>query len=68
MRLTYSCVMTDIIEEVVKELGYTPVLLVKYVDDILLIGPKEEMENTLNIFNSIDQYTFYNRIHQFTIK
>lgn len=48
-------VMTDIIEEAVLELGYDPILLVKYVDDILLIGPKEEMENTFNIFNQINQ-------------
>lgn len=47
-------VMNDILEEVVYQLGYDPTLLVKYVDDILLIGPIDEIENTFNIFNNIN--------------
>lgn len=46
-------VMTDLMEEVIRECGYDPILMVKYVDDILAILPKEELENTLGIFNSV---------------
>lgn len=46
-------VITDVLEQVVDECGYDPVLLVKYVDDILIMMPREEVENTLYIFNSI---------------
>lgn len=48
-------VMMDILEEAVHELGYDPILLKKYVDDILLFCPKEELENTLTVFNSVNQ-------------
>jgi hypothetical protein len=32
------------------------VLCLKYVDDLLLIIPKEEVENTLNLFNGYSKY------------
>lgn len=37
------------------KIGYDPGLIVKYVDDILMIIPKEEFQNTLTIFNSINK-------------
>lgn len=46
-------VVTDIMQEVVQNCGYDPKLMVKYVDDILAVVPKEELENTLSIFNTI---------------
>lgn len=48
-------VMTDILLLAVAELGYDPKLLKKYVDDIIIICPKEELENTVTIFNSINK-------------
>lgn len=48
-------VMTDILNSAVHELGYDPILLVKYVDDILIIAPKDEIENTLTVFNNINE-------------
>lgn len=54
-------VLTDILAEAMSELGYDPVLIVKYVDDILMIIPKEEFQNTFTIFNSINkaiQFTY----------
>lgn len=47
-------VLTDIIEEAMKKLSYDPTLIVKYVDDILIITPKKELQNTFTIFNSIN--------------
>lgn len=46
-------VVTDVLEQVIYESGYDPVLVAKYVDDILLMIPREEVENTLIIFNNI---------------
>jgi hypothetical protein len=39
--------MEDLLDKVIEELGYDPLLCVKYVDDLFLIVPKEELENTL---------------------
>lgn len=47
-------VITDLINEALAKLSYDPILLTKYVDDILLFGPRDEMEETLNVFNKID--------------
>lgn len=47
-------VMTDIINQALIELSYDPKLIVKYVDDILLIAPQDELEETLRVFNSIN--------------
>lgn len=46
-------VITDLLEQVISECGYDPLLCVKYVDDILIMMPKEEVENTFNILNSV---------------
>lgn len=48
-------VLSDIIDEAIKELDYDPIMLKKYVDDILIICPREEFENTITIFNSINK-------------
>lgn len=47
-------VITDLIDEVMEESGYDPKLMVKYVDDILAIIPREELENTLSNFNNVN--------------
>lgn len=47
-------VLTDIIQEAKRKLNFEPKLLVKYVDDILMIIPKEQFEKTYNTFNSIN--------------
>lgn len=48
-------VLTDIIETAKTQLSYDPILLVKYVDDILLIAPKEELEETFTVFNAVEE-------------
>ena len=48
-------VMTDILQSAIDKLGYDPILIKKYVDDIIIICPKEELENTFTVFNSIHQ-------------
>lgn len=45
-------VVTDILESVVEECGYDLTMLVKYVDDILMVVPQDEIENTLMLLNS----------------
>lgn len=49
-------VVSDLIEEAICELSYDPLLLVKYVDDILLIAPQDELEDTLTIFNNVNSH------------
>jgi hypothetical protein len=49
-------VMEDLLDTVLELSGYDPVLCLKYVDDLLLIIPKEEVENTLNLFNGYSKY------------
>lgn len=48
-------VITDLLEYAVNEAGFDPKLLVKYVDDLLLIVPVEEIENFLSIINTYDK-------------
>lgn len=48
-------VISDHIEAALSELSYDPWLLTKYVDDILLFGPQDEMEETLRVFNHINE-------------
>lgn len=44
-------VTTDILNQTIYELGYTPTIIKKYVDDILIIINKEEIEELSNILN-----------------
>lgn len=44
-------VVTDLLDEAIYKSGFDPTLIVKYVDDILAILPKEEMENFFTILN-----------------
>lgn len=46
-------VISDLIEDALAKLSYEPTIITKYVDDILLFGPRDEMEDTLNVFNSL---------------
>jgi hypothetical protein len=48
-------VMEDLLDKVIYELGYDPLICVKYVDDLLFILPLEELENTYNIFNGYNE-------------
>jgi hypothetical protein len=60
--VTVDLVMEDLLDGIMDELGYDPLICVKYVDDLLFIIPKEEVENTLTILNG------YNRCLKFTME
>jgi hypothetical protein len=38
---------------------FSPLICIKYVDDLLLIIPKEEVENTLTILNGLPKWTVF---------
>lgn len=44
-------VITDLLEEALLKCGFDPTLMVKYVDNILVIMPEDELENLSNILN-----------------
>ena len=48
-------ILVDILDETISQLGYDPQLVIKYVDDILMIIPRSETENTLTTLNSINE-------------
>lgn len=39
-------------EQTIVNAGFDPLLIVKYVDDILMFGPRDEIENFLQLLNS----------------
>ncbi|XP_062708964.1 uncharacterized protein LOC134288363 [Aedes albopictus] len=55
-------VMEDLLESVTKKLKFNVRVLKKYVDDLFLVLPKPEVQNTLEAFNQYDNHL------QFTIE
>lgn len=45
-------VISDLLNTALEEAGFDPILLVKYVDDLLMFIPIEELENFFTIINS----------------
>ena len=45
-------VMADLEESCIKKLKYKPLFFVRYVDDILTCIPKDQIDNTLKVFNN----------------
>jgi hypothetical protein len=60
--ISVDMVMEDLLDSVIDELGYDPLICVKYVDDLFLVVPMEEAENTLTMFNN------YNKDIKFTME
>ena len=60
--LLADIVMDDLETECLKQLDYTPMIYLRYVDDIFLVIPQDKIEYTLNIFNK------YHTKLQFTIE
>ncbi|XP_062533790.1 uncharacterized protein LOC134202820 [Armigeres subalbatus] len=55
-------VMEDLLDVAKQRLSFTIPILKKYVDDLFLVLPKTEVQNTLDVFNEYDQHI------QFTVE
>lgn len=49
-----NLVMEDIESRALKALSYKPLIYCRFVDDTILAIPRDQIQNTINIFNSID--------------